>query len=100
MPALRRRKALHDIFSDESRVLRLRTEFLSRVRLLRRRDDDQLRNHGVCCAGRVFAFAIDAGNVARVSGIKNRNVDVRGNFTFVIAGANDARVMAGVRLLG
>ena len=78
----------------------MRTGFLSRVRLLRWRDDDQLRDYGVSCACSLFAFAIDAGNVARLSGIENRYVDVRRDFGFFVAGTDYAGIVAGIRLLG
>jgi len=75
---------------------RMRTGLLSRVRLLRWRHDDQLWDHGISCACCLFAFPIDAGNVARLSGIENRGVDVRGDSGFSITGADYTRTVAGV----
>ena len=99
MSALRRRTALSAIVSDESRVSPVPAWILSRVGLLRWRDDDQLRNHSVsytCC---LLAFTLDAGNVACRAGVENSCVDGRCDHDFVATGAGHARIVAGFRLL-
>jgi hypothetical protein len=100
MSTVWRRPALPAIVSDESDVLRLRAWLLSRIRLLRWRDDDQLRHHRIYCAGGLPDFTNDARDVARDSGMENPRLDGRRNRHLSAAGADNARTVVGIRLLG